>query len=531
MTALRRITTMTSLVAALSLGSCSAAASDPVEITVDPAISYQVMRGWEATARLWEFNKEEDRYDPSWLLVSDQIFDRLVNELGINRIRLEIKSGAENPVDYWTKFESGAIGYKEFRRHYYEKINDDSDPEHLNLAGIQFSALDYQVEKIILPIKRRVEANGEKLFVNLNYVDFGQTELKGNLSHALDPAEYAELIHATFLHLREKYGLVPDALEIILEPDNTDHWRGRQIGEAILAASARLKAAGFSPEIIAPSTAAAGNAPAYIDEMLAVPGVSSLVSTLSYHRYDRPKPSVLTGIAERARALGLSNNLLDRLAPVPSIAERARMRRFSTAMLEHLTGDAAELYEDLTKGGVSAWQQYSIARKSAAGVPDEGGDYYIVDIRNAKAPVIRMADRTRRLAQYFGYIRFGAKRIEARSSRVSIKPTAFRNANGTFVVVLDSDRPATINVRGLPAGRYAVSYTTPEETGRELPPLLSDGTISVTLPDAGIMTIRQEAAKVDTGAAEPAMSAYGAPEPAAHCSCRGPSCNLDLLMA
>src|ERR1044072_1714033 len=134
--ALRSFAAMPALFAALALGSCSAAANDRVEITVSPAITYQVMKGWEATARLWEFNKEEDRYDPPWSAISDQIFDRLVNELGINRVRLEIKSGAENPVDYWTKFESGQIGYKAYRPHFYEKINDDRCPNHLNPAGV-----------------------------------------------------------------------------------------------------------------------------------------------------------------------------------------------------------------------------------------------------------------------------------------------------------------------------------------------------------------------------------------------------------
>ena len=494
MTASRRIVAMTSLLTALTLGSCSAAASDRVEVTVDPAITYQAMKGWEATARLWEVNKQEDRYDASWLRVSDGIFDRLVNELGINRIRLEIKSGAENPVDYWAKFESRAIGYKEFRRHYYEKINDNPDPNHVNPAGIQFSAMDYQVEKIVLPLKRRLEARGEKLFVNFNYVDFSQTELKGSLSHARQPVEYAELIHAAFAHLKDKYGLVPDALEIMLEPDNSDEWRGSQIGEAIRSVSARLKANGFSPEIIAPSTAAAGKAPAYIDEMMAVPGVASLVSTLSYHRYDLPKPRVVVGIAERAQALGLSNSLVDRVAPVPGIAERARARRLSTAMLEHLTGDAAELHDDLTRGQVSAWQQYAIATKSAGGKPDKDGYYYILDAGNPQAPILRMAERTRGLAQYFRYVRFGARRIEARSSHGGVKPTAFRNADGSIVVVLASNKAGTMIVRGLQAGRYLASYTSDRETGREMPLLISDGTISVTLPAAGILTIRQEAA-------------------------------------
>lgn len=495
MAASKRIAAMTRVLAALTLGSCSAAGNDAAEIMVDPAVTYQVMTGWEATTRLWEYDKVGDRFDGSWMLVSEPIFDRLVNELGINRLRLELKSGAENPVDYWSQFQAGKIGYKEFRRHFYEKINDNPDPNRADPAGFQFSFLDYQVENMVLPIKRRVEANGEKLVINLNYVDFAQTELKGNLSHARSPAEYAELIHGAFVHLKSKYGLVPDALEIILEPDNTEHWRGRQIGEAIRTVSARLRPEGISPQFVAPSTAAAGKAPAYIDEMMAVQGVPSLISELSYHRYDLPRPKVLSGIAEGARSVGLTNRLVERVSPLPAIAKRARKHRVSTAMLEHLTGDAAELHEDLTVGQVSAWQQYDIAWKSDGKTPDGGGDYYIVEFTDPNTPVIKMASRTRELAQYFRHVRLGATRLDARSSNGGIKPTAFRNVDGTFVVVLASDSARTMTVRGLPAGRYLASYTTANETGRELPPITSNGTIVVALPAEGIITVRQEARK------------------------------------
>ena len=504
---------MTGMLAVLTLASCSASANDPVEITVDPSITHQVMNGWETTTRLWEYNKPEDRFDGSWIPVSDQIYDHLVNELGINRVRIELKSGAENPVDYWSQFEAGKIGYKAFRRHYYEKINDDGDPNHLNPAGMQFSHLDYQIEKMVLPIKQRVEANGEKLFINLNYVDFGQTELKGNVSHALRPAEYAELIDAAFQHLKSKYGITPDALEIILEPDNSDHWRGRQIGEAIVTTVARLKSGGFSPQIIAPSTASAGRAPGYFDEMMTVPGLPSLLSTLSYHRYDSPKPAVVKGIAESARAIGLSNSLVDRVAPVPGIAERAREHRISTAMLEHLSGDADELHEDLTVGQVSAWQQYDIARRDLPGTIDEGGDYYIVDSAKGPSPIVRMASRTRGLAQYFRYVRMGAIRIEARSNNDRVRPTAFRNVDGTFVVVLNAEKSGTMTVRGLPAGRYLASYTTARETARPLTPIVSDGALKVRLPAAGIMTIRLDGAKSGPAAAKRGEPANGAAAP------------------
>jgi hypothetical protein len=59
-------------------------------------------------------------------------------------------------------------------------------------------------------------------------------------------------------------------------------------------------------------------------------------------------------------------------------------------------------------------------------------------------------------------------------------------------------------VRGLPTGRYIASYTTAQENARELPPIVSDGTIAVSLPAAGIMTIRQETpAGTGTGVADP----------------------------
>ena len=160
------------------------------------------MKGWEVTPRFWEQDKRRDRYDPSWLRYRDLILDHLVNELGINRIRIEIKSGAENPVDYWTLFRQNKIGYKEAKRHHYEKINDNDDPNVVNMAGFQFSHLDDQVENILLPLKQRIQDNGERLFVNLCYVDFGYSELNGNVSHARQPEEFGEFVNVFLSPLR-----------------------------------------------------------------------------------------------------------------------------------------------------------------------------------------------------------------------------------------------------------------------------------------------------------------------------------------
>ncbi len=456
----------------IALAGSSPSADRNAVIAVNVSETHQTMSGWEVTARLWETDKKNDRYDPSWEQYRSELFSLLVNELGINRVRVEIKSGAENPVDYWALFRDRKIGYEEFRQHYYEKINDNDDPKIANPAGFQFSGLDYQVEKIVLPLARLIEANGERLYVNLNYVDFGYTAEKGNLSHALNPEEYAELIHAAFDHLKRRYGLTPDALEVILEPENTDHWRGRQIGAAMVAAVRRLKQAGFSSKIIAPSTTAARAAPSYFDEVIKVPGAAAIMSELSYHRYDGPS----------------ANRVL------PEIARRARKFGLKTAMLEHLRGDAAALYADLTVANASAWQQYAIATKVSSWAEETDGYYYVLEIGGRSGPTVRMAERTRSLAQYFRFVRAGAVRLGTSSNSADRMPVAFRNADGTHVVIVQAKRPGTITVVGLPAGFYGCRYTTATETARELPAVnIGAGQgLAAGLPAQGVITFYQK---------------------------------------
>lgn len=441
-------------------------------ITVRPGETHQTMKGWEVTARAWETNKKDDRFDASWEQYKDALFDRLVGELGINRVRIEIKSGVENPVDWWARFRAGQVGYREYREHYYEKINDNDDPNVTNPAGFQFSMLDYQVENVVQPLARRLAARGEKLYVNLMYVDFGQTARKGSLSHAEQPQEYAELIAAAVRHLKSRHGLVPDGLGVILEPENTEQWRGQQIGAAMVATARRLQEAGLPvPEFIAPSTTAASAAPAYFDDIVKVPGAAQLLGELSYHRY-RDGPA--------------ANDVL------PDIARRAAHHKVRTAMLEHVGGNAAELLADLTMANVSAWQQYGIAAKLEAGDRDAGGGYYNL-VAEAGGPVLRMADRTRSLAQYFRFVRAGATRVGATSDSVAQVPVAFRNPDGTLVVVVQGQREAAIRIAGLPPGAYDVRYTTAKDTVAPAPTAHVDagGMLAAHLPAKGVLTVYQ----------------------------------------
>jgi hypothetical protein len=159
---------------------------------------------------------------------------------------------------------------------------------------------------------------------------------------------------------------------------------------------------------------------------MAVPGAGDLVTTFSYHRYDETD------------------------SPLPQIRDRARKFGKETAMLEHLTGDARELHADLTEADVSAWEKFQIAAKDRDGSGDDRGTYYFVDVKDPDQPKIRMGRRTAALAQYFKFIRRGATRIGAQSDRSGSKAVAFRNANGTYVVVVNADRAGPVSVQGLP---------------------------------------------------------------------------------
>lgn len=441
----------------------------PALIDVFPDRTYQTIHGWEASGQLGEVDCNPVAFEK----YHDEVVHRAVNELGLTRVRLDLRSGTEQRTDTWPLFRSGQLSYPEWRGTWMVPENDNDDPFVADPAGFQWGKIDNSVEQVILPIKRALAARGESLFVNLNYIDFFLGASSKPFSHFDDPEEYAELVLQTFLHLKEKYGFVPDGLEILLEPENTPH-TAEDVGRATVAVVARLSAAGFHPWIIAPSVTRAANAPLYYDKMLAIPGVAGLVDEIAYHRY--------TGISRPTLA---------------AIANRARRDDVTTSMLEYISAGFGELYEDLTIANVSVWQQFTIAYCGKGPRPDATGIYYRLDESDPEAPIVTMTRNARLFRQVFVYVRPGATRIGSLSSTGVVRPLAFRNADGRIVVVAwstddGSGAGTPIEIRGLSPGRYGVNYsTTHGPYNKELPPVQagSDGTVTITMPSAGVVTI------------------------------------------
>ena len=418
-------------------------------VTLDHEAIYQTIQGWEATA--WA-NQES----PAFEAFRDDLFDRTVTEVGIDRLRLEVRSGAENSRDFWGEYQRGEIEYQVWRENRYATVNDNADPDALDRGGFHFSELSDTVEKVVLPIRERVAAAGEELYVNLNYVAFTGQITSGRYEHA-DPAEYAEFMHAVFLHLDERYGWVPDAIEILLEPDNVTQWNGTLLGRSIVATAAKLSAHGFAPEFIAPSNTNMGNAVSYFDALAAVPGALDHLDELAYHRYGGVSTANLQAIADRAVSNGLR-----------------------TSMLEWWTDSNTYdvLHQDLELGRNSAWQQAVVI------------GHFDVDESDPSKPRISLKPTTRYIRQYTRFVRRGAVRIGASSTSGRLRPLAFTTGSGE-VVVVNASAGGDFEVAGLSSGSYGIQYTTAAAHAVDLPDVAvgPSGTLTATIPSRGVVTI------------------------------------------
>lgn len=444
----------------------AAASVDGADIRVDPSRRYQTLSGWEVPIRGWEQDKVNDRYDGSWREARNEVARALVDDVGVNRLRLEVRSNAENRTDYWTRYVKGEETYYSWHNRNYEKHNDNDDPHAADMSGFQWAEMDFGVETLVRPMRDLLAARGEKLFLTLCFVDFNKGGL-GSLNYAANPEEYAELIAASFDHLQEKYGFTPDALEVVLEPENSGPWRAGRLAPAINAATKRLAKKGYDPLVIAPSTKSAKNAAAYF---LAASHAGARIDVLSYHSYDNPSDDVRRAIARQASASG-----------VP------------TAMLEHFSADIDEFYRDMTIANVSAWQQWAIANRM-----DNGKYLLVADLSKPEGERLRLAAKTRPLAQIWRHARIGDVRVEAVAADPTLKPLAFARPDGTLSVSVIVDGAREFSLQGLPAGVYEIERTTNAELANPAGNVTvgDDGRAHLSMSARGAITL-SPAAKAD----------------------------------
>ncbi|MGL4281706.1 MAG: hypothetical protein ACRCS0_15190, partial [Albidovulum sp.] len=387
----------------------------------------------------------------------EEIFDRLAGDVGISRLKVGIFSGAENTDRSFDNFRAERIDEAEWRATRYVTVNDNDDPFHINQQGFDFANLDWQIDTTVLPLRQRAKARGDRLDVSLSYMAFTGQNRPSRYIHT-DPEEYAEFMLAAFQHMKGKYGFVPDAVEVLQEPENSPEWTPELLGEAIAAMDRRLKAAGFDPRLIAPCVSDARDAVPWISGIAEVPGAKAPLSELSYQRDGRAGLNTMAGIAETAAAMGLQVTM------VSSSSQRVLDRQLSG---------------ELTAGNVSAWGGSALAShyRTSPGEPDGA---------------LILGENARYFRQYTAFIRPGDTRIGAESSDPRLAtPIAFAGPEGALVIVIRAGRAAQAEIPGLPAGAYRVSYAVETGSGEiEQPFAVAEGTpLLVDLPGRGLITI------------------------------------------
>ncbi|MGQ0650072.1 MAG: hypothetical protein ACT4P7_21185 [Gemmatimonadaceae bacterium] len=439
-------------------------ASHATVIDVFPAVEHQRIKGWEGSGQFGEIDCEPEAFRR----YHREIVDRVVNELGITRLRLSARSGTETSVDFWPEYRSGQMSYGVWRRTWMVASNDNDDPFVANPAGFQWGYFDRVMDTVFVPIRKALEARGESLYVNLNFVDFflgAGSKAFPQMKHA---EEYAELIRVVFDHMQQKYGFTPDGVELLLEPENTPY-TATDVGRALVAVERRLRAGGYTPEFIGPSTTKTANAALFYDELTMVPGARGLLDEIAYHKYG-----------------GLSN------ASLRAIVLRGRRDGIPTAMLEHIGSGFDGMYEDLTIGNVSVWEQFTLAYCGRRDNAENPGVYYQINESDPARPKVNITNEAKLLRQVFVYVRPGAVRLGAASSDPTLRALAFRNASGRAVVVARSPVQREVAVRGLPAGTYGVNYSV--RTGRynvDLPDVtVEDGKpLRLLIPEDAAITV------------------------------------------
>ncbi len=385
-------------------------------ITLDPSTTYQTIIGWEAVAQAGQ------RDCPAFQSYKDELFAAAVNDLGINRLRVAIRPMGGDSLKF-------------------------------NLSG-----LDFDIENVVLPMRQLVQAKGEHLFVNINFLG------PSGFTSQPDMSAYAEQVLETYNHIKEKYGFYPDAWEIALEPGVVSPgWGGRQIDDALIRTDKLLIENGIpDPYLIAPSSPCGPEkALTAFDEMLKANNgaLPTGLDEFAYHRYCQTNDQELEQIGSLRTQYGIK-----------------------TAMLEHGGADYKELHADLALANVSAWQQFALAYCTK----DDGYQYYPI-----QGDTFSLGERTKFLRQYFKFIHQGAVRIQSSSDAPGFDPLAFINPKEDYVVVVKANQGGSFVIQGLPAGSYGIKYTTVRKFDIDLPDvvLTAGQDLTADIPDEGVITI------------------------------------------
>jgi Glycosyl hydrolase family 30 beta sandwich domain len=442
------------LLAALLCG--IAHGGDTVAFRLDAKTTFQTFEGWSCVPNpagyerafvAWLRDPRPETYDrvpmrrdlPSKLIA--RMHDALVDELGITRVRIEVGPQVE-------------------------QVNDNADPRVTDAARYRFAWQDDQIERHVLPMRKRIEARGERMTIYVSY------DLRSKLTGAflLEPEEYAEMAVAFLAHAKERHGIEPDYWSVLNEPGNDRPGDPRLCAELTAATGRRIAEAGFRTRMSGPECVTVAQADRYMKGMEGVPGALDRFAQITYHLYH--------GGAEDVAARNAVRDWARRLKITAAQTEWMEAKDLDVARHIHLC---------LTEADAVAWDRFGADLFFAL-------PYRELTDRASDGKEPQLSSTAWHIRQFSRFIRPGAVRVALAGGSESVKGVAFL-AKGLPVVVLlnTSGETHAAELDGLKQGRYGRCFTSASQGayGKEMPDVAvpESGKVLIELPPRSVSTL------------------------------------------
>jgi len=432
------------LVALMLIVSAIAGAREPrpVVLTFDPATKHQTMEAWGIVLPCWTFDawvrakpedamrvydEQSDKSELSDVLGQAQAAEMV--ERGFTRVRLEVGPQVE-------------------------MVNDNDDPKTIDWKAFRFKWQDILVKEQLLPMKRLIEARGEKILVYVSY-DLRSSRTPEWL---LQPDEYAEMAVAMLTYLKKTYGLEPKYWSVINEPGHNRPGDPKLYARLTAATGKRIAEAGFKTRMSGPEVVTPGLVDRYMKAMEETPGALDHFAQLTYHLYGAP----------------------DTISNRETIRRWARKLKITAAQTEWMDQTnldvARHIWLCLTVADAVTWERYT----------------WDIDT-DVKSNSLKRKKTAWYVRQFSRFIRPGSVRVEMATDDRIVRPVAYLSPKGKPVLVLlnldERHLPATIN--GLPAGTYKVSFTNWYAAGQSMPDMaIEEGKpLEIKLPPRAAVTL------------------------------------------
>lgn len=390
-----------------------------VNIAIDTGTTYQTIGGWGCVNSIPNYLTPEFR---------QELIREVVNEYGLNRLRVEIPAGNFTNRKRW------------------EWLNDNNDPQSTDWSSLNLGALDDNLQSFVLPFVDLVRANGEPFDMYLSFSFYNDGSSGPPPAWLLNnPGEYAEFSLSLLQRLKYFYGIDPDYQCILNEAGYKNVFSLSVVREMIKALCPRMEAAGLDTKLQFPESVNVDTAynnfilPTATDDEL-----WSWVGAVSYHRY------------------GGTDDLAN-------LASFAQSKGLPTAFTEHDSLTLDRMYEDLTVGGVSFWEVYGL------------GSEILLD--NQHFNYMERGNYYWRFRQIMRYVRPGAVRVRVTTddTKTTAKQLAWLH-NGKTTLNFWSFTEPSINISGLTPGTYGLcsARLTAAYVERGVKTVGPDGKLSLT---------------------------------------------------